>query len=124
MSPTVLTIDDDAEITELIRFHLTNAGFEVLSASTIGEALAIMRTRHLDIILLDLILPDVHGYSLFELMRAGERRTEIPVVVVSGCRSRDAQRLAQQFGAREYVMKPFLPADLVGCVCRTLQGSV
>lgn len=121
MSPTVLTIDDEVEVTELIRLHLTNAGFEVLAAANIGEALEIMRTRKLDVILLDLILPDVDGYSLFELMRAGDRKNEVPIIVVSGCQSRDARRLAQQFGAKGYLTKPFLPADLVGCVCRMLQ---
>lgn len=123
MSPTVLTIDDEAEVTELIRLHLTHAGFEVLVAGNISEGLAIMRTRDLDVILLDLILPDVHGYSLFELMRVGEGKKEVPVIVVSGCHSRDAQRIAWEFGAKDYVTKPFRPEDLVGRVCRTLQAS-
>lgn len=121
MPPTVLTIDDEAAVTDMIREHLTNAGFEVLSAASINEALEVMRTRELDVILLDLMLPDAHGYSLFDLMKAGERDRHVPVIVVSGCQSGEAQRLAHECGACDYVTKPFLPADLVGRVCRMVQ---
>jgi two-component system, OmpR family, response regulator len=112
MPKLILCIEDEKPVSDAIRATLDLAGFEVATAATAAEALYAARERKPDLILLDLILPDISGFSFFELMR-DEALEGIPVIIVSGCRSEDSQYLGRRLGACDYVTKPFKPQDLV-----------
>lgn len=118
--PLVLTIDDEPEITELIRINLEGAGLGVLTAATADEALALTRQHQPDLILLDVMLPDVDGFGLCEILRSCEGTLATPIVMLTGCSSPEARRVGKQLGATDYLAKPFKPAELVARVKQLL----
>ncbi|MDD2765929.1 MAG: response regulator [Opitutaceae bacterium] len=116
----ILTVDDEREITDLIRIGLTEAGYDVESASNSREALAIIHTRRPDLILLDLMLPDIDGLSLFEILRDGESTASIPVVILTGWSTDDARKYGSELGAVDYLNKPLKLEVLIDRVRRIL----
>jgi DNA-binding response OmpR family regulator len=101
---SILVIDDDPEILDIMSDCLRSAGHSVWPASTATEARALVRRQQPDLVVLDLILPDADGLLLCQSLR---ERTEAPIVVVSGTqRSRDAV-LALRIGADDFIGKPF-----------------
>lgn len=118
MSAHILIIDDEAPMRNMLSRCLKPMGCHSLEAETVGEALAVLRTQPVDLILLDLMLPDVDGYSFFELLR--EAHMEVPVIVISGCVSQEALDLAWELGAVDYVTKPFTPTELIFRVRKAL----
>ena len=115
MSAVILCIEDDATVAEVIRSTLSCVGYRVLTAGSAAEALAIARIDPPDLVLLDLILPDVNGYSFFELLRESGFEN-VPVMIVSGCTSPEAQALGRLLGAADYLTKPFNIRDLIARV--------
>jgi DNA-binding response OmpR family regulator len=83
-----------------------------------------MQSRRPDLILLDLLLPDVNGYSFIDLLRDYEGLDQIPIVIVSGCASPEAQSLGRELGARAYLIKPFTAPELIECVNGVLESKV
>ncbi|MFH1496214.1 MAG: response regulator [Verrucomicrobiota bacterium] len=119
MTPNrVLIIDDEAPMRDMLRRCLEPLDYECVGAETAAEAMEVLQSRPIDLILLDLMLPDVNGYSFFELLAdAGIR---IPVIIISGCVSRDALDLGWELGAVDYVTKPFNPIELIFRVRKVL----
>lgn len=113
MTPTILCVDDDAGITEMLHDSLTPRGFRVLRAATVAEALGVLRATKIDLVILDLLLPDVDGYSFFELVESEPHKHSFPVIVASGCTSPDARKLAIQHGAAAFLPKPYQLGQLI-----------
>lgn len=104
MTPLVLVVDDDLQILELIRYNLVKADCRVLTATTGQEAWSIMETTALDLVLLDLMLPDGSG---FELCRRYREHSRVPVLIVTA-RYNEVDRVrALDAGADDYITKPF-----------------
>jgi two-component system, OmpR family, KDP operon response regulator KdpE len=102
--PVVLVVDDEIQIQRFLKLGLSAAHFKVLSARSAGEALAIFAQEEIDLILLDLGLPDITGFEVLEQIR---RTSMIPVIVLSA-RSGEADKVhAFELGADDYVTKPF-----------------
>jgi DNA-binding response OmpR family regulator len=120
MNPLILTVDDEREITDLVRICLMEAGYDVESASSSREALAIIHARRPDLILLDLMLPDIDGLSFFEILRDAESTASIPVVILTGWSTDDARNYGSELGAVDYLNKPFKPEVLIDRVRRIL----
>jgi DNA-binding response OmpR family regulator len=116
VSAMILSVDDESDITDLIRFHLTRAGCEVTTAASGREALDAVRARRPDLILLDLMLPDIDGFGVCEILRRTPDTATIPIVIVSAWSTPDARELGLELGALDYVTKPFSPRDLAGRV--------
>ena len=111
MSPTILVIDDEPPIRKLLRMGLATQGYAILEAPNAATALAMLGTERIDLIILDLGLPDMPGHDLLRTIRA--RHPAMPVVVLS---SRDDERgkvEALDQGADDYVTKPFGMAELL-----------
>lgn len=121
MAQLILCIEDDPLAAQAMRRTLVYAGFEVQVASTAAEALEYLRARQPVMILLDLLLPDVNGYSFMDLLRDYEDLDKIPVMIVSGCASPEAQSLGRELGACAYMVKPFTAPELIERVCEVLQ---
>jgi len=110
---TILSVDDERDVTDLVSFHLNRAGFNVLTASSGREALDTIDVSHPDLIILDLMLPDIDGFGICEILRRHEDTAKIPIIILTAWATNDAQHLGLELGAIDYVTKPFSPKKLV-----------
>lgn len=118
MPTRILAVDDEPEITDLIRYHLTRAGYEVDTAANGWEALAAIQRHRPDLMLLDLMLPDLDGFGVCEILRREAATATIPIVIISAWASPDSRNLGLELGALDYITKPFSPRVLVERVNR------
>jgi DNA-binding response OmpR family regulator len=110
MSSAVLVVEDDRELRETVRRYLERAGHAVHTTGSGAEALQVLATGGVDLVVLDLGLPDIDG---LELLTAARRGGEVPVVVLTA-RSQLEDRIdGLRRGADDYVTKPFSPTELV-----------
>ena len=117
----ILCIEDEPEMIDLVRLILERKGFEVLGAVGGQEGLDKLRSEKPDLVLLDLMMPDVDGWEVYRQMKADQELKNIPVVVVTA----KAQSIDKVLGLHiakvdDYVTKPFGPGDLVESVDRVL----
>jgi DNA-binding response OmpR family regulator len=117
----ILCIDDEKEIIDLIRLILGRKGYEVEGAIGGETGLVKARSWKPDLILLDLMMPDMDGWEVFHRLRADEMLAKVPVVVVTA-RAQSIDRVLGLHVARvnDYISKPFTPQDLVESVERVL----
>jgi DNA-binding response OmpR family regulator len=118
----ILCIEDEPEMIDLIRLILERKGFEVIGAVGGEEGLDAVRRDKPDLVLLDLMMPDVDGWEVYRQMKADAKLQDIPVVVVTA----KAQSIDKVLGLHiakvdDYVTKPFGPGDLVESVERVLK---
>ncbi|RLG20428.1 DNA-binding response regulator [Candidatus Micrarchaeota archaeon] len=119
--PHVLVIDDEEDILELLRYHLSREGYTVECVSDGEKALESVRRKVPDIILLDLMLPGIGGLELCKLLRRDDRTAQIPIVMLTA-RSEEADVVAGlEIGADDYITKPFSPRVLVARVKAVLR---
>jgi two-component system sensor histidine kinase/response regulator len=104
--PRVLVVDDDRMTQMLLRRNLTQAGYEVESASDGKEALEKLATAPYDLVVLDFVMPGMDGYEVLGKITADERMREVPVVVVSGIDDKANAALLVEAGAADYLTKP------------------
>ncbi len=118
MADTVLIIEDDESIAELLRDYLELSGYSVIHAASGSVGMQRIKDSQPDLILLDLMLPEVDGFSILSFM--GENK-EIPVIIVSA-KSDDMYKVKGfNLGADDYIVKPFSPAELVARVSRNIK---
>ncbi len=119
----VLVIDDDAKTVGLVKLYLDRDGYQVLIAYNGVEALRLAREGHPDLIVLDLMLPDIDG---LEICRTLRRESDVPIIMLTA-RTTDQDKLTGlDLGADDYVTKPFSPKELaarVRAVLRRLPGE-
>lgn len=120
MRPLILSVDDEKDVTDLVQFNLTRAGYEVVTAATGREALLAVSKRRPDLILLDLMLPDIDGLGICEILRRDTATATIPIVILTAWATPDARNLGLDLGALDYLTKPFSPRELTGRVQRLL----
>ncbi len=120
MRPLILAVDDERDVTDLVAFQLTRAGCTVLAAGNGRQALAAVRERRPDLIVLDLMLPDIDGFGVCEILRRTPATATIPIVLLTAWATSDARHLGLELGALDYITKPFSPRDLVERVQRLL----
>ncbi len=124
MRSTILSVDDEPDVTQLVQFHLTRAGYDVVTAATGREALERVRQMRPDLILLDLMLPDIDGFGVCEILRRQPVTATIPIVILTAWATRDARHLGLELGALDYMTKPFSPKLLVDRVKHLLSLRV
>lgn len=104
---TILLVEDDADIRELIRYNLSREGYKVVECASGEQAIEWMRRSLPDLILLDLMLPGTDGFAFCRSLRAADRTARVPVIMVTA-RDEDADIVAGlEVGADDYVTKPF-----------------
>lgn len=109
-------MDDEENILRLLRFTLEQAGFQVITAEDSSSALKLVRTKHPDLIILDVMLPGMDGLTLCQALRADKRFGNIPVIMLSARGKETDKVLGLETGADDYVTKPFSPRELVARV--------
>ncbi len=125
MTKKILVVDDKAELRTLLKSYFAQDGYEVVTASNGQEALFSARREKPDLILLDLMMPEMGGY---EFMRIYSREAVTPVIVLTARLEENDKVLGLELGADDYVTKPFSPRELaarVRAVLRRMEkGSV
>jgi DNA-binding response OmpR family regulator len=109
----VLLVEDEADIRELIRYSLAQAGLEVEEASDGAEALEKLHAFAPDLIVLDLMLPGMPGLEICRRLRSRAETARLPIMVVSAKSSASEKALGLAMGADDYVTKPFSTRDLL-----------
>jgi phosphate regulon transcriptional regulator PhoB len=112
----IAIIEDEADIVEMVRYNLRKEGFEVESFSRGREGLEALRRNPPDLLLLDIMLPDLDGFSVCRQLRADERLKELPVVFLTARGEEIDRVVGLEIGADDYVVKPFSPRELVARV--------
>jgi len=120
----ILCIEDEQEMIDLIRLILSRRGFDVQGANSGEEGLAIIRKEHPDLVLLDLMMPDMDGWEVYQQMKAEETTKNIPVIVVTA----RAQSIDKVLGLHiakvdDYIAKPFSPQELLNSVDNVLAAK-
>jgi len=110
---SLLLVDDDPEILALLQAKLKDQPFEIFTAAEGESALNIIRTQKPDLIVLDISLPGLSGLEICRSLKADKNTREIPIIMLSA-RSEEIDRvLGLEFGADDYVTKPFNPQELI-----------
>ncbi len=118
MSKKILVVDDKLELRTLLKSYLSQEGFEVVTANDGQEALFVARREKPNLIILDLMMPEMGGY---EFMRSYSREAETPVVILTAKIDENDKVLGLELGADDYVTKPFSPRELTARVRAVLR---
>jgi two-component system phosphate regulon response regulator PhoB len=111
--PTILIVEDERDVQTILEFNLKEAGFETLRASNGEDALAWLRARVPDLVLLDLMLPDMSGTEVCRRLKSDPRTSAVPVVVLTARGAELDRVVGFELGADDYVAKPFSVRELV-----------
>jgi CheY-like chemotaxis protein len=116
----VLVVDDDAETREAFRALLTQAGMAVIAAGSVNDALRVVRSLELAVVLSDLVMPEEDGFALVRRLRDLERGTgrHLPAIAVTGLEDPDVRRQALSAGFDACLRKPVAPATIVSTVAQ------
>jgi len=127
MQDTVLVIEDETDVVDLLRYNLSKSGFDVYTATDGVEGLALARKHRPDVIVLDLMLPGIDGSAICQTLKKDEQTEAIPIVMLTA-KSEPQERIhGLELGADDYVTKPFSPRELVlrvQALLRRMRASV
>jgi len=113
MKTKILVVDDEPDALELVKVNLSNAGFFVATAEDGDEALKKARSLSPDLILLDVMLPQVDGLEVCKILRRDDATRDIPIIMLTARTAEIDRVLGLELGADDYVTKPFSPRELV-----------
>jgi phosphate regulon transcriptional regulator PhoB len=119
----ILIVDDETDIRELLSYNLKKAGFGVVAASDGEEALSMIRDGRFDLIVLDLMLPGIHGMELCSILRSNPKTAAIPVIMLTAKGEETDKVRGLESGADDYITKPFSPKELIARVKAVLRRS-
>ncbi|HEX2450353.1 MAG TPA: response regulator transcription factor [Gemmatimonadales bacterium] len=112
MTNRILVVDDEADITALVAYHLAKAGHRVSTAANGSDALKAAREERPDIVILDLMLPGVSGYDVLAELRRRDDTREVGVILLTSRREEADRIRGLSLGADDYLSKPFSPQEL------------
>ncbi|MBE84053.1 MAG: DNA-binding response regulator [Gemmatimonadetes bacterium] len=122
-SHTILLIEDEPDILDVVRYNLEQAGYGILAAGDGEEGLALAMSEIPDLVVLDLMLPGLDGIDVCKALREGEQTRDIPVLMLTARRDEVDRVRGLELGADDYVVKPFSPRELVLRVRAILRRS-
>jgi len=120
MAKTILVVDDTESLRTLVKSYLTQEGFRVLTAADGRQALFLARDEKPDLILLDLMMPEMGGY---EFMRVYGREAETPIIILTARVEENEKVLGLELGADDYVTKPFSMRELAARIRAVLRRA-
>jgi two-component system, OmpR family, response regulator VicR len=124
-SQSIVYIEDDIEMIDLVKLILSRRGFEVKGAHGGREGLDVVQHERPDLILLDLMMPDVDGWDVYQQLKANEGTRDIPVIVITA----KAQPIDRVLGLHiakvdDYISKPFHPQELIDSIDKVLAKQI
>lgn len=123
----ILVVDDEDDILELVRYNLSKEGYTVRCVSSGEEALEVARAERPDLIVLDLMLPGIDGLDVCKTLKADQKTSSIPIIMVTA-KGEDADVVTGlELGAEDYITKPFSPRILsarVKAAIRRRRGAI
>jgi diguanylate cyclase (GGDEF)-like protein len=121
--PWVLVVDDEEPIRKIVTFQLDRAGYEVSSARDGEQALRIVTQRQPDLILLDVMMPNIDGYEVCKRLKSNYQTSHIPIIMVTAKSELENRLQGFEDGANDYITKPFAITELLVRVKNVLQWS-
>lgn len=113
VTPKILVVDDEPDAVELVEFNLKSAGFDVATAADGDEALRKARSLVPDLVVLDVMLPEIDGLEVCKLLRRDAATAAIPIIMLTAKAAEIDRVLGLELGADDYLTKPFSPRELV-----------
>lgn len=113
MRKKILVVDDDAELVELVSFNLKQAGYSIGTASNGVDAIKKARTLAPDLIVLDVMMPELDGFAVCEILRRDSTTASIPIMMLTALSSELGRMAGLGSGASDFVTKPFSPRLLL-----------
>lgn len=110
---TILAVDDEVDVLEILNVNLRRAGHQVVMAADGLAAVEQAQTVIPDLMILDLMLPELHGFYVCEAIRRHPSTRHIPIIMLTAWASDSSRVLGLEFGADDYLTKPFSPRELV-----------
>jgi len=123
MRAKILIVDDDPDMVELLRIALTEAGYSTCSATTGTQALAEAQRSSPDLVVLDLLLPEMNGFNVCENLRRNPATASVPIIMITVLPGQFPRLVGVEAGVNAYVSKPFQTQELVSCVDGFLRRS-
>ena len=120
----IVYVEDDEDMIGLVKLILEREGFHVVGAISGREGIEIIKKELPDLVLLDLMLPEIDGWNVLQQLRSNEATKEIPVIVLTA----KAQSIDRVLGlhiakVNDYISKPFKPQELVDCISKVLDAT-
>ena len=116
MAKTVLIVDDEPDIRDLLAYNLTKEGFAVETAANGKEALAKLEQATVDLVVLDIMMPEMDGFETCRAIRANSKTSNLPVLFLTARAAEVDQIVSLELGADDYVQKPVSPRILIARV--------
>jgi DNA-binding response OmpR family regulator len=110
MAKTIMVVDDEKRLVSVVEAYLSQEGFRIITASNGREALILARQEKPDLIILDIMMPEMDGY---EFMRLHRKESETPIILLTAKVAEDEKVIGLELGADDYITKPFRPRELV-----------
>jgi DNA-binding response OmpR family regulator len=120
MAKSILVVDDEKRILSLLKAYLEQQGFDVVTAANGQDALYLARQQKPDLIILDVMMPEMDGY---EFMRQHRKERETPIILLTAKVDEDDKVIGLELGADDYVTKPFSPRELTSRVRAVLRRT-
>jgi phosphate regulon transcriptional regulator PhoB len=123
MRANILVVDDEKDILELVSYNLRKDGFDVATSTNGEEALALVRKKSYDLIVLDLMLPGLQGTEFCKILKESEETASIPIIMLTAKSDELDKILGLEIGADDYITKPFSPRELIARVRAVLRRT-
>ena len=120
MPQTILIVDDEKRLVSLVESYLTQEGYRVATAYNGKEALAVAKKENPDLIILDIMMPEMNGYDFMRVHRAEH---DTPIIMLTAKVEDDDKIIGLELGADDYVVKPFKPRELMARVRNVLRRA-
>lgn len=120
---TILAVDDEEHILELIRYNVENAGYKVITAETGEEALSILEKKKCDLLLLDWMLPGIDGIDVIKKIRENPTLKKLPIILLTAKNEEINKVVGLEIGADDFLTKPFGIYELIARIKAVLRRS-
>lgn len=112
----ILAVDDEQDLLLIIKTALFSEGYEVFTASNGPDGLALAKEKRPDLVILDIMMPEMNGFEVLKKLREMKETESIPVIMLTGLSEKPKMRLALDSGIEYYIVKPFEFHDLLSKV--------
>jgi DNA-binding response OmpR family regulator len=121
--PLILVVEDEADIREVVLYNLRREGYEAMGCETGTQALSAIKMKRPDLVILDLMIPELDGLTVCQQVRADPEVSSTPIVIVSAKEEESDVVIGLGLGADDYVAKPFRPKELMARVKAVLRRA-